>query len=81
MSFLTDETIQRHGLTPAVAAAAAQERSRRHRELVAAAVADGRVPANRREFWIAQLHSAPAAETWLAQLAPAAALPGHWPGI
>lgn len=82
--FLRADTIAAHGLeqsfTRAAAATTATDRDRTHRELVDAAVADGRIPATRRRFWLDHLAKAPNDAAILAAMAAPPVPPrGAWP--
>lgn len=67
-SFLSREQAHRHGLTQSIAAAATNARHDRHRQVVAAAVAEGRVHPSNEAAWVRALDTDPAAEARLAEL-------------
>lgn len=50
---------------------------RRRDQLVAAAIADGRIPAGRRAYWRGRV-DAPDGQAWLARLAPSTDPPQAW---
>lgn len=80
MTFIDSDFAQRHGLTGALAAAAAHETARTHAQLVDAAIADGRVSSNRRAFWLNHLRKAPEDVELLAAMAAPSQLPADaWP--
>ncbi|MFI8773746.1 hypothetical protein ACIGKQ_16470 [Gordonia sp. NPDC062954] len=78
--FLNAEQVEEHGLTDTVAAAHHTERRRHHQRVIDAAIADGRLPQSRRNFWLNHLDKHPADAKFLANIHPATSITDiNWP--